>query len=387
VTGPLDRLEQVRIAREAEGLRRRLVPRNEDFDGLLDLASNDYLGLTRDARLAAAAAAAADRWGTGATGSRLVTGTTALHAEAEEAFADFCGAQSALLLSSGYLANAAVLTALAPAGSLIISDAINHASIVDACRAARADVVVVPHRSADAVDDALAAAGSRQPLIVTDAVFSVDGDAAPLRALLSSARRAQAWFVVDEAHSLGVTGPGGRGALVEPDGSELVDPGEPIVRTATLSKSFGAQGGLVVGPQTVIEHLADQARPFIFDTALAPPSVAAALAALRILQDEPGRAAAAVQHAAHLASIAQSMGLDAPMPEAAVVAIRIGEPRAALEAQRICRDHGVLVGCFRPPSTPDPVSRLRLTARADLDEPDLARIGAALASVAQHLGV
>jgi 8-amino-7-oxononanoate synthase len=387
VIDPLERLDRVRAEREAAGLRRRLTPRDEDFGGLIDLASNDYLGLTRDPRLARAASDAAAQWGTGATGSRLVTGTTVLHAEAEAAFATFVGAEAALLFSSGYLANLAAITALAPAGSLIVSDAVNHASIVDACRLARATTVVVPHRDtasfARALDDAAIDAAITTSIVATDSVFSVDGDAAPLTDLLDVTRSRGAALLVDEAHSLGVTGPGGRGALTDDSGQPVIGPGDPVIRTATLSKSFGAQGGLVIGPRAVIDHVIDQARPFIFDTALAPPSVAAALAALQILIEEPQRAAAAVRNSRLLASLATAVGLDAPRPDAAVVSIRVGAPQSALIAQRICREHGVLVGCFRPPSTPDEVSRLRLTARADLDEPSLARIGAALAAVAK----
>lgn len=380
MTRSLERLARIRDEREAAGLRRNLSPRQAGPTTVLDLASNDYLGLAHDPRVADAAADAAHRWGTGATGSRLVTGTTALHEEFESALAAFVGCEAALVLSSGYLANLAALTALAPAGTSIVSDATNHASIVDACRLSRAHAVVVPHRDVPAFEHAVATAHG-PCVIVTDAVFSVDGDRAPLAELTALAQRTDNLFIVDEAHTLGVVGPGGRGAMAELGVTDRPD----VVLTATLSKSLGSQGGAVLGNRAVIDHLIDQARPFIFDTALAPPCVAAALEALRILSSEPGLCEQARDNALCIAALASAVGLDAAEPDAAVVSVRIGSPTQALDAQRICHEHGVAVGCFRPPSVPDADSRLRLTARADLDEPALATVGAALAAVAAHL--
>jgi 8-amino-7-oxononanoate synthase len=381
VSRPLDRLARVRQARIEAGLRRTLHPRSATFDVLLDLASNDYLGLTRDPRVARAAAEAAQAWGTGATGSRLVTGTTALHADTEAELADFVGVEAALLTSSGYLANLAAVTSLTGPSTTLLSDAVNHASIVDACRLSRARVRVLDHRSDSALRDAIANAGEGTDLVVvTDAVFSVDGEAAHLPEVFSAADTADALTIVDEAHSLGVCGDGGRGLA---HGCGPADPRHVV--TATLSKAFASQGGAVLGSQVVIDHVIDQARPFIFDTGLAPPSVAAAREALRIIRAEPDLPAAACANAGYLSSLATSLGLDASTPDAAVVSIRIGRPQDALMAQQVCRDHGVLVGCFRPPSVPDDDSRLRLTARADLDEPALAQVGAALAAVAARL--
>lgn len=376
---PLDRVERLRIEREAAGLRRRLSPRQAGASGLLDLASNDYLGLARDPRLAEAAAEAAHHWGTGATGSRLVTGSTALHHEFESAIAGFVGTEAALVLSSGYLANLAAITALAPGDSTVVSDAVNHASIVDACRLAGASVVVAPHRDVSAFERA--ARGPRPAVIVTDTVFSVDGDAAPLSELVAVAESTDSLMIADEAHALGVVGRNGRGAM-----SGIGHAGSTnVVLTATLSKSFGSQGGVVLGSRAIIDHLIDQARSFIFDTALAPPSVAAALTALTIVRAEPDLPRRAHINAHHLAELANAMGLPATTPAAAVVSVRIGSPHDALHAQRLCAEHGVAVGCFRPPSVPDQDSRLRLTARADLDEPALATVGAALAAVAAYL--
>ena len=218
---PLELLRQAAAARASAGVRRRLVPRGADHDGLVDLASNDYLGLCGDTRLTAAAAEAAREWGTGSTGSRLVTGTTTLHARLEARLAEFADAAAALVFSSGYLANLTVLTALAaalgaPGDVLIVSDAGNHASLIDACRlcasSARARVTVAPHRDPDAVRKVLADRDEPAAIVVSDAVFSVDGAQAPGAGLHAAAREHGALLVLDEAHAFGVTGPGGRGA-------------------------------------------------------------------------------------------------------------------------------------------------------------------------------
>ncbi len=368
MTDPLEPLRQAAAARAAAGLRRELRPRAAD-DDLLDLASNDYLGLARDPRVTGAAAEAALRWGAGSTGSRLVTGSTDLHTRLEADLADFVGARAGLVFSSGYLANLGAVTALAGAGSLVVSDAQNHASLVDACRLARGDVVVTAHRDVAAVDRALADRRTEQAVVVTDAVFSVDGDLAPLAELHRVARRHGALLVVDEAHGLGVVGPEGRGAAAAAGIA-----GEPdVVLTLTLSKSLGAQGGAVLGDPVVIEHLVNTARAFIFDTGLAPSSAAAASAALAVLRSEPGLAAAVRARARDLAAALAAAGLPVTEPTGAVVSVLVGDPGRAFEAAAALRADGIRVGCFRPPSVPDGVSRLRLTARADLTDDQVAR--------------
>jgi 8-amino-7-oxononanoate synthase len=365
--------------RTTAGLRRTVRPREPDVD-LLDLASNDYLGLARDPRVVDGAVRAARTWGAGATGSRLVTGSTRLHAQLEERLAALTGAPAGLVFSSGYLANLGAVVALSGPGCLVVSDAHNHASIVDACRLSRSRVVVVAHRSPAAVAAALADRTEERALVVTDAVFSVEGELAPLPALAEVCRAHGAGLVVDEAHALGVVGPGGAGAVAAAGLAGSPD----VVVTATLSKSLAAQGGAVLGPPDVIAHVVDAARTFIFDTALAPASAGAALAALDVLAAEPELPARARDAAARLAGLAGRCGLAAGRPDAAVVGIRIGTPEAAVAAQARCREAGVLVGCFRPPAVPDGVSRLRLTARADLAGGDLERVAAALATVGRQ---
>jgi 8-amino-7-oxononanoate synthase len=354
--------------RRAAGLTRRLRPRRADSD-LLDLAGNDYLGLARDKRIGGAAAAATLRWGAGSTGSRLVTGTTDLHSELEHELARFVGAQAALVFSSGFTANLAAVTALSGRESAIVTDAYIHASLIDGCRMSRAGVAVVAHSDPAAVRHALATRRHQRALMVTDAVFSVDGDLAPLPELLEVCRAHGAALVADDAHGFGVLGPGGRGAMA---GAGLV--GEPdVVTTLTLSKSLGAQGGAVLGPRRVIRHLVENARSFIFDTGLAPGSAAAALAALQVLKDEPERPERVRHVASELATRLRAAGLAVSAPDAAVISVRAPSPEKALAWAEDCRAAGVWVGCFRPPSVPDQVSRLRLTARADLTDGELDR--------------
>ena len=366
MSDPLDRLRTHADTRVDAGLRRTLLARQHD-DDVLDLASNDYLGLTRDPRVVEGAVAAARRWGGGSTGSRLVTGSTQAHHDLEDALAAHVGTEAGVVLSSGYLANLGLITSLAKRGDLVVSDAQNHASIIDACRLSRADVVVTPTGSVEAVATALAERSQAEAVVVTDAAFSVDGHLAPLLELAEVCAEYAALLVIDEAHSLGVVGDHGRGA------ANLVGiAGLPhVVLTATLSKALGSQGGAVLGPRVVVDHVIDTARPFIFDTGLAPASVGAAQAALDVLRDDARLPRRARQRALDLATAARAAGWTASEPEAAVTSLPVGAPGAAVAAAAACLARGVRVGCFRPPSVPDGVSRLRLTARADLTDADL----------------
>jgi 8-amino-7-oxononanoate synthase len=367
----LDWLDDAAALRRAATLRRVLRPRPAR-DPTIDLASNDYLGLARDPRVVEGAVEATRVWGAGATGSRVVTGSTELHSQLEGELAEFCGAGGALVFSSGYTANLGALTALSGPGSVVVSDAASHASLIDACRLSRARIVVTPHADVPAVEAALAARSERRALVVTDSVVSIDGDLAPLAELHAVCRQYGATLLVDEAHALGVRGPGGRGALAERGLA-----GEPdVVITLSLSKALGSQGGAVLGPRAVIDHLVDTARSFIFDTALAPPAAGAALAALRVLRAEPALPGRVLRAAAGIAAAA-----GAHPPPSAVVPIIVGEPECAVDAAARCLRHGVRVGCLRPPSVPPGTCRLRLTAHAALTDPDLARVAQVLSTV------
>lgn len=369
--GPLSWLGEVEQQRRQAGLRRALRTR-PSVAVELDLASNDYLGLSQHPAVLDGGVDALRTWGAGSTGSRLVTGNTELHEAFENALAAFVGAGSgadwqALVFSSGYTANLAAVVALSGPGSLLVSDAYSHASLVDACRLSRARVAVTPHKDVSAVEAVLAARDEERAVVVTDSVFSADGALAPLRALYEVCGRHDALLIVDEAHGLGVRGSGGRGLLHEVGLAGAPD----VVMTTTLSKALGSQGGVVLGPPAVRAHLIDAARPFIFDTGLAPAAVGAALAALAVLVDEPWRAQTVLRHAEWLA---QMCGVDEG-PESAVVSVILGAPEVAVAAAAACLERGLRVGCFRPPTVPVGTSRLRLTARASLtgDELDHAR--------------
>lgn len=358
------------------GLHRELRARQAHEDAV-DLASNDYLGLARDPRVAEAAIASIREWGTGSTGSRLVTGTTAEHLRLERELAEFAGAEAALVFSSGYQANLGAVVALSGRGSLVVSDAGSHASLVDACRLSRARVEVTPRGDVAAVERALASRPEERALVVTDSVYSADGALAPLAELHTVCRGHGALLLVDEAHGLGVRGDGGRGLV-----AELGLAGrEDVVVTATLSKALASQGGVVISSGRIREHLIDSARTFIFDTGLAPAAVGAARAALRILRDEPGLPGRVLAHAA---ALAEATG--AETPTSAVVSVILGDPVRAVAARDAALGRGVSVGCFRPPSVPEGTSRLRLTARADLTDADLAVVTGVLAEVLREHG-
>lgn len=367
-------LDDEATRREEAGLTRRLRARPAD-DPTIDLAGNDYLGLARDPAVGRAAADAALTWGAGASASRLVTGTMALHAELEEELAAHLGQPAALVLSTGYHANLAVVTALADRTTRILSDAHVHASLVDAVRLSRAQLDVVPHSDVDAVRAGLvaAAAAGERAMVLVESVYSVLGDAAPLVELAALCEQHDALLVVDEAHGVGVHGPG----LV----AALGLAGLPhVVVTATLSKSLGSQGGAVLGPVAVREHLVNGARPFIFDTGLAPAAAAGALAALREMQARPELAHTV---RTRVAGLADALGVVAPA--GAVLSVPMSSPQAAVAAQAAALEAGLRVGCFRPPSVPDGISRLRITATAGVPDDDWARaVEVLVALVKEH---
>lgn len=370
-TDPLGWLDERTAERAEVGLRRQLRPRSSRSAGL-NLASNDYLGLVRHPAVIDAAAAALHAWGTGATGSRLVTGTTTEHQALEVELAQFTGAATGLVFASGYAANLGAVTALSGRDCLIVSDADSHASLVDACRLSRSRVQIAPHSDPAAVERLLVGRSEERALVVTDSVFSAAGDLAPLIELHRVARANGALLLVDEAHGIGVRGAGGRG-LVHETGLA----GEPdVVVTATLSKALAAQGGAVLADDRIRTHLIDTARTFIFDTGLAPATVAAARAALRMLRDEPELAQRVLDRAADIADIC-----GVPTPESAVVSVVLGKAQRAHDAAVACRARGLEVGCFRPPSVPEGTARLRITARADLSAADIDTVATILTTV------
>ena len=358
---------------EAAGLLRRVraLGSASEPEVLLDgrrvlcLASNNYLGLAAHPEVVEAAAEAAGRFGAGSGSARLITGGLVLHDELEAELAAVKGTEAALLFSSGYLANLGTVAALVGPGDAVFSDELNHASIIDGCRLSRADVHVYRHADAGHLEERLAAwrrgggSAGRRALVVTDSIFSMDGDVAPLPDIVAACERHAAILRVDEAHATGVVGPGGRGAIAAVGLEARVS-----VVMGTLSKALGAAGGFIAGSTDLCAYLRNRARSFIFDTALPPPTVAAALAALRIVAREPERPLRACRLAARLATGLRAAGYDVPDPAAAVLPVIIGEADAAIALSAHLLDAGVLVTAIRPPSVPPGTSRLRATVMA-----------------------
>jgi 8-amino-7-oxononanoate synthase len=357
-------LESNARGRERRGTVRTTTVRARP--GVIDLASNDYLGLSTDSRLTSAAITAIEEYGTGSRASRVVTGTHQVHAELEAELCALTGQPAALSFASGYAANLAILTALGGPRVLIALDQHAHASLYDGARLSRSEVQTWPHGDLAALEQLLRERRQPRAMIVVESIYSVLGDASDLAKLAGLAETYDALLVVDEAHGVGVAG-AGRGAVHAVGLAGL----EHVVMTATLSKALGAQGGAVLGSPLLREHLVSTARTFLFDTALAPAPAAAAAEACRIVRAEPHLAEAVGTVAAQLAEVC---GID--QAAGAVQSIPIASAEAAVQISQQLADQGVLVGCFRPPSVPDGVSRLRLTARADLPE-DVARHAAA----------
>lgn len=338
--------------RAERGIRRTTIVR----DGAVDLASNDYLGLARDPRVVAAGHTALDRYGASARASRVVTGTTTAHEELEAEICSLTGASSALVFSSGYAANVGAITALGGADLLLVLDAHVHASIHDAARLSKSVVSLVPHGDIEAVRYALAGRTQERALVVVESVYSVLGDVADLAALAAVCADHDATLLVDEAHGIGVLG-AGRGG-VHAAGLAGTD---HVFVTATMSKALGAQGGAVLGPAVLREHLVNTSRTFIFDTGLTPAAAASASEACRIIAGDP-----ALVGRLHVNADVIARGCGIPRAAGPVQSLPCPTAEVARVAADRAGERGVLVGCFRPPSVPDGISRVRLTASAGL---------------------
>ena len=353
----LDEAGQRRTLHPLDGRRGAIV--YENGRELIDFASNDYLGLASDPRLARAAQEVLDRAGTGAGAARLISGHHVLHGQLEAALASFLGVERVLLFSSGYLANMGVIAALVGRGDAIYSDSANHASLIDGCRLSRAEVHIIPHADSAALERALGETGSRyrRRLIVVEGIYSMDGDLYPLERLPALARRYDAWTYVDDAHGIGVMGETGRGA-VEAGGVR----GSIDVWMGTLGKALGTAGAFVAGSATLIEYVMNRARSFIFTTGSPPALAAAALAALEIVACEPERRCRGWEHARRLRAGLASLGWRVPGSETGhIVPLVIGSNDATMHAGATLRAAGFLVGAVRPPTVPAGTSRLRLT--------------------------
>jgi 8-amino-7-oxononanoate synthase len=353
-----------------------------DGTPVLLLCSNNYLGLADHPRVREAAADAAMRWGVGAGASRLVSGTMTIHERLERRLAEFEGTESCVLYGSGYLANIGVLTALGRAGQTIFSDALNHASIIDGCRLARADTFVYDHCNLEHLQWALREHGREGDVIVTDSVFSMDGDVAPLAGIVALARRHGALVVVDEAHATGTLGPGGRGAIAEA-GLE----GEVEVLIGTLSKALGSYGGYVCARGEIVDLLINSSRSLIYSTAPPPPAAAGALAALELLIEQPLRPEKLQSTAELLRRQLVAAGMPPRSGRTQIVPLIVGDAEATVRLSEAALARGVFAQGIRPPTVPVGSSRLRLTVMASHTATELAGAVAALGDAAREVGV
>ena len=362
-----------RRLQSAQGPRVRLGGR--DF---VNFSSNDYLNLAADPRLAAAAAHAARRYGCGAGASPLVSGLLPPLRTLEHALAEWEGTEAALVFSSGFVANVALVSTLAGRDDAVFSDALNHASLIDGSRLSRARVHVYRHGDINQLEDLLRSEGpaARRRLIVSDSVFSMDGDFAPLAGLLELAERYDCLVLLDEAHATGVVGAQGRGLTdLLPGGAY---PSERLVKMGTLSKALGSQGGFVCGPRRLIAWLVNHARPYIFSTGLAPPTAAAARRAIEIVLTEPQRRTHLADLAERLRNRLRTAGKAVGDSCCPIIPVIIGQSRAALEASRRLQEKGLLVPAIRPPSVAEGTARLRITLTAGHTVEDVDRLAEAL---------
>ena len=363
----LDAIKEKDLFRRLRYLQGAQTPRVqlEGKEAIL-LSSNNYLGLADHPALREAAVRALERYGCGAGASRSVSGTTELHRELEGRIARFKGSEAALILSTGYMANIGLLTTLVGAGDLIMSDELNHASIVDGCRLARAETWVYRHRAMDHLEALLKRSSHRRRLIVTDGIFSTEGTIAPLPEIRQLADRYGALVMVDDAHATGVLGREGRGT-----GEHFDMMGRIEIQMGTLGKALGGFGAYVAGTQALIDYLINCCRPFIYTTAIPPAVAAMALAALEIVEKEPQRRARLWENTAYFRNGLQNLGFDLGRSETPICPVFIGDNALTMEADRRLMARGVFAQGIRPPSVPAQGARLRTTLMATHTAEDL----------------
>lgn len=387
----LDDVLQARLDdRDRRSVRRRLRPLDGgmgprvvlDGRAVLQLCSNDYLGLAAHPAVARAAADAALEYGAGAGSARLIAGTSTPHAALEHDIAQLKETAAAVVLSSGYHANAGVPPILADAEDVLFSDERNHASLIDGCRLSRAAVRIYRHADADHLELLLRAAGGfRRRVIVTETVFGMDGDLAPLADLVAVARRHDAWLVVDEAHATGVFGAHGGGLVSERGLTAEVD-----VQIGTLSKALGSLGGYVAGSAPLVDWVVNAARTFVYTTALPPPAAAAARAAIAVLAAEPERRQRVWSHAAWLRERLTEIGFRLGPTRSPILPILVGDAETAVRLSDALLARSVLVAAIRPPTVPEGAARLRVTPTAAHTGDDLAEAVDAFAAAGRETG-
>ena len=357
-----------RVLDSPQGPRVRVAGR-----ALANFSSNDYLGLANHPRLREAAHRAIDEHGVGSGASPLVSGHLRAHQEAEERFARFAGLPRALLFGSGYAANLGILAALADRDAEIFSDELNHACLIDGARLSKAKVTRFPHRDADALEARLAASQEQVKVVATDAVFSMDGDIAPVPRLVELCDKYDAWLVLDDAHGIGVLGPAGRGTLQH---FGIASP--RIVYMATLGKALGGYGAFVAGTPALIDWLVQRARTYVYSTALPPMAAAVASAALDLVDEDPSIVLGLRARIGELSAALSSAGIEAAPSSTAIHPIIVGGTRAALDASARLQDRGFLVPAIRPPTVPEGTSRLRVSLSAAHTREEIAALAAAL---------
>ena len=385
-------IDQELAALDAQALRRRLQVVEEVLPGgkvrvagevLLNLSSNDYLGLAQDPRLIAAAGDAAARWGTGAGASRLVVGHLRLHEDVETELAGFKEAEAAVLFSTGYMANLGVITALLGQGDVIFSDRLNHASIMDGIKLSGATLHRFPHRDMNQLEKILQQTpGRKRRLIITDSVFSVDGDLAPLWELVALKERYGAWLMIDEAHATGVLGPGGAGLAQALGLAAGVD-----VHMGTFSKALGSLGGYVAGERRLIEYLHNKARSFIYTTAMPPPVLGAIQAALKIVREEPERRLRLLQESEKFRRGLQDAGFDTLGSETQIVPVMVGKNEPTLKFAAALRARGLMAVALRPPTVPPGRARVRFSLSAAHSPADLAQALKTIVASGKEMGL
>jgi 8-amino-7-oxononanoate synthase len=380
------KLQQIK----AEGLHRQmkylLSPQGAHVsiagEDILMLSSNSYLGLCFDERLRNAAHTALEQYGTGSGGSRLTTGSYDIHKKLEEEIAAFKGAEAALVFGTGYMANVGILSAVASKSWVIFSDRHNHASIIDGCRLSGAEIAVYAHCDPADLERKINQYPGRPGLIVTDGLFSVDGDIAPLPALVEITRKHKLLLMVDDAHATGVLGKNG-GGTAEHFGLD----GGIDIAMGTMSKALASEGGFVAGSHSMIDYLVNTARSFIFSTAPAPATIAVSLAALDIVRKEPAARDTLREHSLWFRTELCTMGFDVAAYPTPIISIVLGRPDLAVDFSKRLMGKKVFVSAIRPPTVPAGTSRLRINIMATHTKDELTRALEAIGNVGRALGV
>jgi glycine C-acetyltransferase len=389
VTDPLAYLKEELSELEAQGIRQhpRVLESEQrartrfDRRDVVNLASNNYLGLAAHPRLKEAASRAAAELGAGSGAVRTIAGTMSMHLELERRFAEFKGAERALMFQAGFTANSGTVAAILTKEDVIVSDELNHASIIDGARLSRAQIKVYPHKDVDAAAALLAeSTDAKRKLLITDGVFSMDGDIAPLPGLVEVAENAGAIMMIDDAHASGVLGATGRGTVEHFDLHGRVD-----IQVGTLSKAIGVLGGFIAGPEHLIEWLVNRGRPFLFSTSAPPAVVAACMAALDVLRDEPERLTRLWERTRFFKRGLTDLGFDTGISETPITPVIAGDETKAVELSRGLWDEGVFTPAVVFPTVSRGKARVRTIVTADHTEDDLGEALAAFERVGKKL--